>query len=120
MKVVRTNRHRIGNFLRELRETRRVNDKIKVSSTNMHMNLKKWSTSQVQMTQKADWKNIKGFLFDIDGTLSDTDPLHFIAFRDCLKKGGLFEIDEEFFNEKIAGRYVNRQTPLPMLQIFKI
>uniref|UniRef100_A0A7S2T0B8 Haloacid dehalogenase-like hydrolase n=1 Tax=Chloropicon primus TaxID=1764295 RepID=A0A7S2T0B8_9CHLO len=54
---------------------------------------------------KYDWKSVKGFLFDIDGTLVDTDPLHLVAFRDCLKKAGVtIEVDHEFFKENISGR----------------
>ena len=52
-----------------------------------------------------NWKRIKGFLFDIDGTLCDTDPLHLVAFRDCLKKAGIKqEVDETFFKANISGR----------------
>ena len=44
-------------------------------------------------------------LFDIDGTLVDTDPLHLVAFRDCLKKAGVsIEVDEPFFKANISGR----------------
>lgn len=31
-----------------------------------------------------DLSNIKGVLFDVDGTLTDSDPLHFKAFQDIL------------------------------------
>ena len=44
-------------------------------------------------------------LFDIDGTLVDTDPIHLVVFRDCLKKAGVsFEVDEPFFKANISGR----------------
>lgn len=46
-------------------------------------------------------------LFDMDGTLCDTDPLHHEVFRDLLlrhgKNGGV-PIDDAFFRAKIAGR----------------
>lgn len=29
-------------------------------------------------------KSVKAILFDVDGTLADSDPLHYIAFRDML------------------------------------
>jgi len=56
-------------------------------------------------TQSANWRRIKGVLFDIDGTLVDTDPIHLVAFRDCLKKAGVsIEVDESFFKANISGR----------------
>ena len=52
-----------------------------------------------------DWKRIKGFLFDIDGTLADTDPLHIVAFRDHLAKvGSKHVVTEQFFKDNISGR----------------
>jgi len=37
---------------------------------------------------------IKGLIFDLDGTIADTMPAHFIAWRDTLKKHGIdFTID---------------------------
>ena len=86
------------------------------------------------VVEPYDWKRIKAFLFDIDGTLADTDPLHFVAFKvspasrhpppnpphsltprnasqDCLKKVGymsagqiIHDFDEETFQKRVAGR----------------
>ncbi len=37
---------------------------------------------------------VKGLIFDLDGTIADTMPAHFIAWRDTLKKHGIdFTID---------------------------
>lgn len=50
---------------------------------------------------------IKGVLFDIDGTLFDSDPVHFAVFQELLAKEGVNggrPIDEDFFRTKIAGR----------------
>ena len=50
--------------------------------------------------------NIKGVLFDIDGTLFDSDPVHFEVFQELLAKEGINDgepINEEFFRTKIAG-----------------
>jgi len=50
---------------------------------------------------------LEALLFDIDGTLADTDPVHFTAFVDVLKEAGFnggAPIDEEFFKTRIAGR----------------
>ncbi|XP_031503556.1 haloacid dehalogenase-like hydrolase domain-containing protein Sgpp [Nymphaea colorata] len=49
---------------------------------------------------------IEAVLFDVDGTLCDSDPLHFEAFRDLLQKIGFqggVPIDEEFFIKNISG-----------------
>ncbi|KAL5566140.1 hypothetical protein UlMin_029304 [Ulmus minor] len=46
-------------------------------------------------------------LFDVDGTLCDSNPLHYYAFREMLQEvsfdGGV-PIDEDFFVENIAGK----------------
>jgi HAD superfamily hydrolase (TIGR01509 family) len=39
-----------------------------------------------------------GYLFDLDGTLIDTMPLHFAAWREALRRCGLGrELDEDYF-----------------------
>ncbi|KAL7111284.1 hypothetical protein ACP275_05G078900 [Erythranthe tilingii] len=51
---------------------------------------------------------LEAVLFDIDGTLCDTDPLHYDAFREMLQEIGFnggVSIDEEFFVKNIAGRH---------------
>ncbi|GAB2209392.1 hypothetical protein Droror1_Dr00026605 [Drosera rotundifolia] len=51
---------------------------------------------------------VEAVLFDIDGTLCDSDPLHFIAFREMLQEIGFnggVPIDEEFFIEYVAGKH---------------
>jgi len=52
--------------------------------------------------------SVKAVLFDVDGTLADSDPLHFIAFRDLLAEvgynGGTL-ITEEFFSAFISGKH---------------
>lgn len=49
----------------------------------------------------------RGLLFDMDGTMCDTDPIHMEVFSELLlahgKCGGV-RIDDAFFREKIAGR----------------
>lgn len=50
--------------------------------------------------------SVKAVLFDVDGTLADSDPLHFIAFRDMLAEMGYnggTPITEEFFSAFISG-----------------
>lgn len=46
---------------------------------------------------------LRALLFDIDGTLADTDPLHFQAWAALLREHGL-NIDEAFYRAKISGR----------------
>jgi HAD superfamily hydrolase (TIGR01509 family) len=53
-----------------------------------------------------DLPNLKAVLFDVDGTLTDSDPLHFKAFQDILVKfkyNGGEPITREFFDEHISG-----------------
>lgn len=46
---------------------------------------------------------LRALLFDLDGTLADTDPLHFVAWQRALAGYGL-PIDEAFYRERISGR----------------
>ncbi|GKD62846.1 haloacid dehalogenase-like hydrolase domain-containing protein Sgpp [Tanacetum coccineum] len=51
---------------------------------------------------------LEAILFDIDGTLCDSDPLHYYAFRDMLQEIGFNDgapIDEEFFINNISGKH---------------
>mmetsp|Transcript_3398 Transcript_3398/g.8745 ORF Transcript_3398/g.8745 Transcript_3398/m.8745 type:complete len:218 (-) Transcript_3398:462-1115(-) len=51
---------------------------------------------------------VDGILFDIDGTLFDSDPCHLAVFQELLLEQKGFNndqmIDEAFFRKKIAGR----------------
>lgn len=50
---------------------------------------------------------VQAVLFDIDGTLCDSDPLHHLAFQELLLEIGYnngVPIDDEFFIKNIAGR----------------
>ncbi|GAA5335073.1 MULTISPECIES: HAD family hydrolase [Thermus] len=46
---------------------------------------------------------LKALLFDLDGTLADTDPLHLLAWREVLKPFGL-AVDRDFYQRRISGR----------------
>ncbi|GJN20165.1 hypothetical protein PR202_gb07507 [Eleusine coracana subsp. coracana] len=49
---------------------------------------------------------LEAILFDIDGTLCDSDPIHFLAFRELLQQVGFNDgvpITEEFFSANISG-----------------
>ncbi|WP_243028660.1 HAD family hydrolase [Thermus albus] len=46
---------------------------------------------------------LKALLFDLDGTLADTDPLHLLAWREALAPWGI-GVDEAFYRKRISGR----------------
>jgi HAD superfamily hydrolase (TIGR01509 family) len=55
-----------------------------------------------------DLSKLRAVLFDIDGTLCNSDPLHFAAFREALIAAGFnggAPIDEPFFRSRISGRH---------------
>jgi len=56
------------------------------------------------LDEKYDWKSIKGFLFDIDGTLCNTDPIHLVAIKEMFKRAGSEHVvDEDFIRNHISG-----------------
>jgi HAD superfamily hydrolase (TIGR01509 family) len=46
---------------------------------------------------------LTAILFDLDGTIVNTDPIHYIAWREMLKNYSI-EIDENFYKSRISGR----------------
>ncbi|PQQ00007.1 haloacid dehalogenase-like hydrolase domain-containing protein Sgpp [Prunus yedoensis var. nudiflora] len=51
---------------------------------------------------------LEAVLFDIDGTLCDSDPIHCHAFREMLQEIGFnggVPITEEYYIENIGGRH---------------
>ncbi|CAK7356214.1 unnamed protein product [Dovyalis caffra] len=51
---------------------------------------------------------LEAVLFDVDGTLCDSDPLHYYAFREMLQEINFNDgvpITEEFFVKNIAGKH---------------
>ncbi|XWS62088.1 hypothetical protein CRYUN_Cryun07bG0181200 [Craigia yunnanensis] len=55
-----------------------------------------------------DLAPLEAVLFDVDGTLCDSDPLHHYAFREMLQEVGFnngVPIDEEFFAKNISGKH---------------
>lgn len=46
---------------------------------------------------------LEGLLFDLDGTLTITDPLHYRVWREALGEHDI-EIDESFYRARIGGR----------------
>ncbi|MBD2461033.1 HAD family phosphatase [Oscillatoria sp. FACHB-1407] len=47
--------------------------------------------------------NLKALLFDLDGTIADTDPIHFQTWKAVLQEYGV-EIDRPFYQAKFSGR----------------
>lgn len=46
---------------------------------------------------------LHALIFDLDGTLINTDPLHFRSYRDLLAECGI-SIDEDFYHATMSGR----------------
>ena len=46
---------------------------------------------------------LEALLFDLDGTLADTDPIHMRAWQRLLQDYGI-EVDETFYRQRISGR----------------
>mmetsp|Transcript_8638 Transcript_8638/g.20752 ORF Transcript_8638/g.20752 Transcript_8638/m.20752 type:complete len:267 (+) Transcript_8638:198-998(+) len=66
------------------------------------------ASSSCSTAREAETKPLAGILFDIDGTLIHSDPIHQIVFQELLLKEKGFNndqpIDEAFFRKHIAGR----------------
>lgn len=63
---------------------------------------------------------LTAILFDLDGTLVNTDPLHYKAWQEILREYGL-EIDDPFYKKRISGRLnpVIIQDILPQLSLIE-
>jgi HAD superfamily hydrolase (TIGR01509 family) len=46
---------------------------------------------------------LKALIFDMDGTLADSDPVHCAAFAEMLSPHGI-TVDEAFYRDRISGR----------------
>jgi HAD superfamily hydrolase (TIGR01509 family) len=46
---------------------------------------------------------LKALLFDMDGTLADTDPIHMLAWQETFRSHDVF-IDDATYHERIVGR----------------
>lgn len=48
--------------------------------------------------------DLAALLFDLDGTLAHTDPLHFLAWQQALAEHGV-EVDEASYARRVSGRH---------------
>ncbi|KAF8412513.1 hypothetical protein HHK36_000481 [Tetracentron sinense] len=80
----------------------------KFATTPLRMSIS-WNSHAVE--SKCSLSGIaplEAVLFDIDGTLCDSDPLHYLAFRELLQEVGFnggVPITEEFYIETISGNH---------------
>ncbi|GLJ33060.1 hypothetical protein SUGI_0665360 [Cryptomeria japonica] len=64
--------------------------------------------SATRMVPFPSSTDLQAVLFDVDGTLCDSDPLHYLTFRDMLQEVGFQDgvpITEEFFSNNISGKH---------------
>jgi beta-phosphoglucomutase-like phosphatase (HAD superfamily) len=50
---------------------------------------------------------LKALLFDMDGTLADTDPIHMLAWQETFRTHSIL-VNDELYHQRIVGR-VNPQ-----------
>lgn len=55
------------------------------------------------MAVPGDAARLRALIFDMDGTLADTDPVHVRAFREFLAPFGI-AVDDEVYRSRISGR----------------
>ncbi len=48
-------------------------------------------------------QSLAAILYDLDGTIAETDSLHFIVWQECLGKFGI-EIDRAIYNQRMSGK----------------
>ncbi|GMI95617.1 broad-range sugar phosphate phosphatase [Hibiscus trionum] len=66
----------------------------------------KAAESSVQSNKSIpDLAPLEAVLFDVDGTLCDSDPLHYDAFCEMFSQIGLDVPDKEFLTKSIAGKH---------------
>ncbi|XP_021598619.1 haloacid dehalogenase-like hydrolase domain-containing protein Sgpp isoform X3 [Manihot esculenta] len=79
-----------------------------VSSTDNSVDTSSSSISGCRKSALSGLAPLEAVLFDVDGTLCDSDPLHYYAFREMLQEINFNDgvpITEEFFIQNIAGKH---------------
>ncbi|KAF7126373.1 hypothetical protein RHSIM_Rhsim11G0010500 [Rhododendron simsii] len=72
------------------------------------MTISSGENSVISSCSLARLAPLEAVLFDVDGTLCDSDPIHHLAFREMLQEIGFnggVPISEQFFVENIAGKH---------------
>ena len=85
---------------------RRVDDRVFVEERTRDENAS-MAAIPTPLPRVSEPGGIHAFLFDMDGTLCDTDPIHHEVFADLLMAHGKNDgvrIDDAFFHEHIAGK----------------
>ncbi len=59
--------------------------------------------SSEHLSSRGVITQLSALLFDLDGTLANTDPFHFCAWKELLREFG-YEIDDEFYKSRISGK----------------
>lgn len=62
-----------------------------------------WHKSKKMAQTHRNIPMLKALLFDLDGTLANTDPLHLQVWQDLLRPWG-FEVTQDFYQHHISGR----------------
>ncbi|KAL8500539.1 hypothetical protein ACS0TY_020214 [Phlomoides rotata] len=78
---------------------------LSAASRNFSLRMSSLTTRHSSLASVAP---LEAILFDIDGTLADSDPIHYYAFREMLQDEGFNEgapITEEFFIKSISGKH---------------
>ena len=63
----------------------------------------KWALDRVKLTGCVTDSMLKAVLFDLDGTLAHTDPIHFRVWQKVLEPYGL-RFDHDFYKAHFSGR----------------
>ncbi|KAK4410935.1 Haloacid dehalogenase-like hydrolase domain-containing protein Sgpp [Sesamum angolense] len=87
-----------------------VDELVACHVNRIHLNIKDSSMQSFKLVDSslASVAPLEAILFDIDGTLVDSDPIHYYAFREMLQEVGFNggePISEEFFIKNISGMH---------------
>ncbi len=55
------------------------------------------------MRSTLDTLELSAILYDLDGTIADTDPVHFVAWQAVLREHGV-EINETIYKQRMSGK----------------
>ncbi|GFR52744.1 hypothetical protein Agub_g15355, partial [Astrephomene gubernaculifera] len=79
-----------------------------IATTHSNNTIPSTQPTAATAAMPIDFLSVRGVLFDVDGTLVESDPLHFKAFQEILVELGFQggrPIDLPFFRAHISGRH---------------